>query len=211
MCKSLVLVGLILLAAVTVVAQDDFPKVETAPAFMYIRTPISGQVRGQSFNQSFNCAGGGGTFAYNITSMFGLAADMGGCKIFGNTLGPVVGNTISGSQFTFLFGPRITFRSSSRFQPFFEVNFGGDHLSLSCNNAAACGNQSLGFTAFAMTAGGGFDIKLSKKFALRPIQAEYLYTRFGNDCPLAACTQNNSQNSFRMKSGIVIGWGGSAK
>ena len=208
MRKSLLfLAGLLLLAAGTVVAQDDFPKVETSPAFMYIRTPISGEVKGQSFNQSFNCAGGGGTIAYNVTSLIGLAADLGGCKIFGNTLGPVVGNTISGSQFTFLFGPRITFRSSSRFQPFFEVNFGGDHLSLSCNNAAACGNQSLGFTAFAMTAGGGLDLKLNKKFALRLVQAEYMYTRFGNECALAICSQNNSQNSFRLKSGVVIGWG----
>ena len=197
MRKSLVVVGLLLLAAGTVVAQQDYATVETSPAFMFIRTPIGGQ--------SFNCAGGGGTLAYNVTSMFGLAADMGGCKIFGNTLG--AGNTVSGSQFTFLFGPRLTFRSSGKLQPFVEVNFGADHLSLSCNNAEVCGSASRGFTAFALTAGGGFDVKLNRKFALRLIQAEYLYTRFGNDCPLAVCTQNNSQNSFRLKSGIVIGWG----
>jgi outer membrane protein OmpA-like peptidoglycan-associated protein len=58
-----------------------------------------------------------------------------------------------------------------------------------------------------LTAGGGFDIKLSKKFALRLIQAEYLYTRFGNSCQFALCSDNNNQNSFRLKSGIVIGWG----
>ena len=195
-----VLVGLLLLMAGSVVAQD-YATVETSPAFMFIRTPVGGQ--------SFNCAGGGGTIAYNVTSMLGLAADMGGCKIFGNTLG--LGNTVSGSQFTFLFGPRLTFRSSSKLQPFVEVNLGGDHLSLSCSNAAVCGTQSRGFNSFALTAGGGFDVKLNKKFALRLIQAEYMYTRFGNDCPLAVCTQNNSQNSFRLKSGIVIGWGEGSK
>jgi len=197
MRKSLVLVGLLLITAGAVVAQDNFPKVETSPAFMYIRTPIGGE--------SFNCAGGGGTIAYNVTSLIGLAADMGGCHIFGNTLG--LANTVSGNQFTFLFGPRFTFRSSSRLQPFFEANFGGDHLSISCENAAVCGNASRGFTAFALTAGGGFDVKLNQKLALRLIQAEYMYTRFGNDCPLTVCQQNNSQNSFRMKSGLVIGWG----
>ena len=42
---------------------------------------------------------------------------------------------------------------------------------------------------------------------MRPIQAEYLYTRFGNDCGLPVCSNNNNQNSFRLKSGIVMGWG----
>jgi outer membrane protein OmpA-like peptidoglycan-associated protein len=62
--------------------------------------------------------------------------------------------------------------------------------------------------AFAMTVGGGADIKINRKFALRLVQAEYLYTRFGNNCNLAICFNNNNQNSFRLKSGIVISWGG---
>lgn len=206
MRKSFVLAALFLLAAGSALAQDEFPRVETSPAFMFIRTPIGGQ--------NFNCAGGGGTIAYNVTSLVGIAADMGGCRYFGNTLG--LGNTIKGNDFTFMFGPRITFRSSSPFRPFFEVNFGGNRISLTCQSSATnCVNATAGSTfsksAFAMTAGGGFDIKLSRKFSLRPIQAEYLYTRFGNDCPLAACNNNNSQNSFRLKSGIVIAWGGGSK
>ncbi len=88
-------------------------------------------------------------------------------------------------------------------------------ISLSCkNNPSDCtddfGTGSYSKTAFAMTVGGGFDIKLSKKLSLRPVQAEYLYTRFGNDCNAVVCTFNNNQNSFRLKSGIVINWGGSA-
>ena len=205
MRKYFVLAGLILLTAGTAVAQD-FPRVETAPAFMYIRTPVGGQ--------SFNCAGGGGTLAYNVSSVVGIAADLGGCKIFGNTLG--LGNTISGNEFTFLFGPRFTYRNSGKFQPFFEVNFGGARVSVTCKSSATnCVNTTAGATfsksAFATTAGGGFDIKLNKKFAIRLIQAEYLYTRFGNDCPLTVCTQNNHQNGFRLKSGIVISWGSGSK
>jgi len=200
-----VLVGLLLLMAASVVAQD-YATVETSPAFMFIRTPIA--------NQSVNCAGAGGTLAYNVSKMLGIAADMGGCKFFGNTFG--AGNQLSGSQFTFLFGPRITFRGNSPFQPFFDVNLGGDRLSANCQSGAVnCiakfGSGTYSRTAFALTAGGGIDVKLSKKFALRLIQAEYLYTRFGNECGQAVCTQNNSQNSFRLKSGIVIGWGEGSK
>jgi hypothetical protein len=208
MSKCLVQVALISLMVGTVLAQDSsFPKVETSPAFMFIRTPTSFTApNGTRFSESFNCAGGGGTFAYNFTSLLGIAADLGGCKYFGETI-PALSSKVSGNDFTYMFGPRFTFRSASAFRPFFEVNFGGNRLSLSCNSGTPCSGITYTKDAFALTAGGGFDIKLSKKFALRLIQAEYLYTRFGNSCQFALCSDNNNQNSFRLKSGIVIGWG----
>jgi len=57
-------------------------------------------------------------------------------------------------------------RNSSPFRPFFELNFGGARISLSCNNNTACSGTSFSKSAFAMTVGGGFDMKLSKKFSL---------------------------------------------
>jgi len=209
MRKSLVLAGLFLLIVGSALAQDSFPKVETSPAFMYIRTPISFTTPGgTNFNESFNCAGGGGTLAYNFTSMLGLAADLGGCKYFGNTV-PALSAKLSGSDFTYLFGPRLTFRHHGAFRPFAELNFGGNRLSLSCNSGTPCSGSTFSKNAFAMTVGGGFDVTLSKRISLRAIQAEYMYTRFGNNCNFAFCNDNNNQNSFRLKSGIVIGWGGS--
>jgi hypothetical protein len=141
--------------------------------------------------------------------MFGIAADLGGCRFFGNTTG--LGNTITGNQFTYLFGPRLTLRNHSPFTPFFDLGFGGDRLSLTCKSSAgnclsAFGSGTYSKNAFALTVGGGFDIKLKKRISLRPIQAEYLYTRFGNSCAASPCN-NNNQNSFRLKSGIVLGWG----
>jgi opacity protein-like surface antigen len=224
MRNFLVLVGLLLAAAGTASGQE-FPKVETSPAFMFIHnSPVFGG------SQSFNCAGGGGTLAYNISSMFGIAADLGGCKAFGlaNTYG--IGNRVTGSEFTYLFGPRITFRSSSPFQPFLEVSVGGMRVAITCINGNL-GNACNGLVpsqlatlpivfnptattfsknAFALAAGGGFDIKLNNKIAIRLVQVEYLYSRFGNQCAFPICSLNNNQNSFRLKSGIVIGWGGSA-
>src|SRR5579863_7867753 len=220
MRKSIVLAGLLVLMGGLALAQDDtFPKVETSPAFMFIRTSPNFTnafvVNGQTLTGSndFNCAGGGGTLAYNVSSLLGIAADLGGCKFFGNTIG--LGNTITGNQFTYLFGPRITLRNSSPFRPFFDLGFGGDRLSATCKNSAgSCisnfGTGTYSKNAFALAVGGGFDIQLSKRISLRPIQAEYLYTRFGNSCALAVCSNNNNQNAFRLKSGIVIGWGGSS-
>jgi outer membrane protein OmpA-like peptidoglycan-associated protein len=210
MRTRVILAGLFLLAGSALAQDTAFPKVETSPAFMFIRTPTSFTApSGTSFNESFNCAGGGGTIAYNLSSVFGVAADLGGCKYFGETI-PVLSSKVSGSDFTYMFGPRFTFRNASAFRPFFEVNFGGNRLSLSCNSGTPCSGLTYSKNAFAMTAGGGFDIRLSKRFSLRPIQAEYLYTRFGNSCQSALCSDNNNQNSFRLKSGIVMGWGGAA-
>ena len=206
MRKYFVLVGLLLLIAGSALAQGEYPTVETSPAFMFIHTTPPGA------GQGVNCAGGGGTIAYNLTSLLGIAADMGGCKIFGfiPSSSPLSGK-INGNEFTYLFGPRLTYRSGSRFEPFAELNFGGMRISVSCNSSAlSCVNATGGNTftknAFAMTVGGGFQVKLSQKFSLRLVQAEYLYTRFGNNCALAVCNNNNSQNSFRLKSGIVINW-----
>jgi opacity protein-like surface antigen len=210
MRKSLALAVLLLLAAGTAFAQQDYPTVETSPAFMYIRTP--GILNGSN---AFNCVGGGGTLAYNFSSVAALAFDGGGCKVLDNN-NTILNGKVNGNEFTFLFGPRFTYRSSSKFQPFFEVNFGGMRVSVSCNSSApncvaATGGATYSKTAFAATLGGGVEMKLSRKFSLRLVQAEYLYTRFGNSCSFPVCGQNNHQNSFRLKSGIVIGWGGSAK
>lgn len=135
----LILVGLLLLMVGSALAQD-YPTIETAPAFMYIRSgpnfTNAFEINGQTVTgaNDFNCAGGGGTLAYNLTKMFGIGADLGGCKIFGNTIG--LGNTLNGSQFTYLFGPRLTLRNDSRFTPFFGVNLGGDRASVKCKTSA---------------------------------------------------------------------------
>lgn len=211
MRRCFILAGLLLFASGAALAQESYPRFETAPAFMYIRTSTNFNpfvVNGRTVTaQPINCAGGGGTFAYNFSSLIGIAADLGGCKVFSNAYG--LGNTIDGNEFTYLFGPRLTYRGG-RIEPFAEVNFGGMRISVSCKSSAlrcvnATGGNTFTKNAFALTAGGGFQIGLSRKFSLRLVQAEYLYTRFGNNCGLPACN-NNSQNSFRLKSGIVIKW-----
>jgi opacity protein-like surface antigen len=228
--------GVALLVAGTAVAQTpEYGLIETSPSFAYVHnSPVFGG------SQGFNCAGGGGTVAGNINSWFGLAADLSTCHIFGlnNTYG--VGSKVNGNEFTYVFGPRITYRKG-KFQPFFDINFGGERVAVKCNNGNlgnACGSLVVPSTpttpgqlpagltgvvivpvlnpfankvsknAFAMTVGGGMDYKINKKFALRLVQAEYLYTHFGNGCEFAICSNNNNQNSFRLKSGIVMSWGG---
>jgi opacity protein-like surface antigen len=209
----------LLLAAGTAVAQDsdNYPRVETSPAFTYVHnSPVLGG------SQSFNCYGFGGTIAYNFTSLVGLAADLGNCRVarLDNTYG--IGSKVKVNEGTYVFGPRFPFRNFGKLQPFLETSFGVEYIKVKCSNGSAgnaCGSvtvqplptdttviivanpnaTSVGKNAFALTLGGGLDIKFNKKFALRLVQAEYLYTRFGNDCQFAVCSNNNGQNSFRLK------------
>jgi hypothetical protein len=51
-----------------------------------------------------------------------------------------------------------------------------------------------------MTAGGGVDVKVSKHFSIRPVQAEYFQTRIPDGL-------NNRQNNFRFGAGIVLRFG----
>ena len=55
-----------------------------------------------------------------------------------------------------------------------------------------------GQTALAMTAGGGFDLKIAPHVAIRLGQGEYFMTRFGG----------STQNNIRISTGIVFQFGG---
>jgi len=48
-----------------------------------------------------------------------------------------------------------------------------------------------------MTAGGGIDLRVSRYFTVRPLQAEYFITKFPDGA-------NNRQNNFRFGAGIVL-------
>jgi hypothetical protein len=54
--------------------------------------------------------------------------------------------------------------------------------------------------AFAMAASAGVDWKISEHLAIRPVQAEYLQTRFMDG-------GTNRQNNFRYGAGIVFPFG----
>jgi hypothetical protein len=55
-----------------------------------------------------------------------------------------------------------------------------------------------------MAIGGGFDIPGSKSFELRPVEIDYLMTRFTNP------VNNSSQNNFRYSGSAVSGSGPAA-
>ncbi len=162
---------------------QDVPKVDIFAGYSYFRAnPATSGVDSLSLN------GGSGSVAYNATSWLSGVADFGGYTS-NNVLGTHTGGTLS----TYLFGPRVSIRKSSRVTPFGQVLFGTAHIGSTIFGVSNSAN------AFAMTVGGGFDVNLSHHFAVRPAQVDYLLTRFDESANNA-----RSQNNLRVSTGIVF-------
>jgi opacity protein-like surface antigen len=178
--RSLLMVGALLFAVAGSAMAQDYPKGEVAGNYTYIRINPGGGV------PHFDCHGGGGSAAYSLNHYLGVVGEFSGCKVTGLPSG------VSGHTFTYLFGPRLTYRAYGRLEPFGEALFGGAHASLSGGGITASDN------AFAMALGGGADYKWKPSVAIRFIQADYLYTR----------SNGTSENDFRLQAGIVFRFGG---
>jgi len=154
--------------------------------------------------------GASASLAYNFNRYLGLVADIGGYNVTRFTPGPNGGVVAAdGSVFSYLFGPRLSFRHD-RFTPFVQVLLGtarASQVTLS-NCTVSCTPLSADDT-FAMTAGGGLDIRASRHFAIRLFQAEYLMTRFPDTS--ANSGDKVSQNNVRLSTGIVFRFGAGAE
>jgi len=89
-------------------------------------------------------------------------------------------------------------RRFERWEPFGQVLIGGTHAT----GLLAPGNSGLPGppTAFATLAGGGLDVRLSKHFALRAIEADYFFTHFNNGV-------NARENNLRIAAGLIFRFG----
>ena len=160
-------------------------------------------------SQGFNGWEGQGTF--NFTRHLGVTADVAGNY---RTLASIslLGVGVSANQrfYTYLFGPTVS-GNFGRASVFGHALFGEAHSSLGAGvTLPIIGGLSTGITsanAFAMAFGGGVDIGVSRHFAIRAIQADYLRTQFsGTDAITTGLSSslNGSQNSYRASAGIVF-------
>jgi hypothetical protein len=166
-----------------------------------------------SFNNRMGYLHGGSTsVAYNFNRYVGLVADFGGYDNSRVTLfAPTASETFhsNGSAYTYLFGPRFSFRYE-RFTPFFHALFGGAHASSvmisGCTGTPIC--APLGSDdAFATMVGAGLDLNINHHFALRLFQGDFLITHFRN--PLSSSGERGWQNNGRFSTGVVFRFGGS--
>jgi hypothetical protein len=190
-------------------SSDDYtPKVEWFLGYSFWRampTALS--------NRMGYLHGGSTSVAYNFNRYLGLVADFGG---FGNSRVTLFTTNNSqtlnsnGKAFTYLFGPRLSFRRYERFTPFFQALIGGAYASSvtvsGCSGSTTC--TVLGSNnAFAAAFGAGFDIKINNHIAIRPFEGDFLLTHFQNAFPVGV-QQAGWQKNVRFSSGIVFRFGG---
>jgi len=146
---------------------------------------------------NFNTHGGSASFTYNASKWLGLTGELAGYD-FKRNLFPLTGSNIdtNGSLITYLFGPRLNLRKFDHFVPFGEFLVGGANGGI---ELVGVSSQS----AFAMAAGGGVDMVLTKNLAWRVAQLDYLMTSFSGP----AVTATGRQNNFRAGTGLVLRFG----
>jgi opacity protein-like surface antigen len=177
------LLAFVSLFSVTLSAQD-VPKFDLFAGYSYLRANP-----GTSGVDGFNLHGGSASIAYNANRWLSGVADFGGYHS-----SDILGSGVDGTLATYLFGPRVSYRRHSEFTPFGQVLIGVAHIG---------GGNGLSFSnsnnSFAMALGGGVDAHVTRHFSLRPIEVDYLLTRF-NESGNGAQNQNN----LRVSTGVVF-------
>ena len=173
--------GVLIMSATIINAQEGTPRGEIGLTYSFF------QRNNEQMTNSFNQNGGSGYFELNLNKTIGVVADLGG-----------YGGGPDRRTFTYLFGPRLNFRTS-RITPYVQFLFGGADEWGVINQAGVSTTQN----GFAMAAGGGIDINISRHFAIKPVQLEYLMTQV----PQLASNLNSVQNNLRYSAGIVYRFG----
>jgi hypothetical protein len=215
--RAAVLSGIALLFG-TVAFGQDAPKVEISIDYSYIHA----NPQNNSIIKPFSLNGGGGAAAFYINKYIGIEAEFEGYGSLTHNLTIPAGSTAcpgvtdclvsaQGNLFTYNVGPIIKARKK-HFEPFVEAMFGGAHSNFYGNLFTDCGtvtgcvaaSKSPSNNAFDFIIGGGIDVPLSKSIAFRPVQLDYVLTRFGN----GFTGGNNNQSNFRYQAGLVFRFGG---
>jgi outer membrane protein OmpA-like peptidoglycan-associated protein len=141
--------------------------------------------------------GGGADAAVTFWKGLGLAAAFTGDRASNVTQGVDV------SKISFLAGPRYTYTAWTghaspsvprRLQIFAQGLFGGAH-ALDGLYPATDGVTSSA-SSFAVQAGGGLNLYLTKKWGVRLLEADYVRTQFPNSA-------DDVQNDFRLAAGVT--------
>jgi len=208
--RNPIMFAALLLSSTVAFAQEETQRVELFGEYSYLRfNPTLPHLNNRSFN------GGGGGATFNINHYLGIKGElMGyGSTSFTTTVdapiatpkGTIPAGTFNsqGNMFTYLFGPVVKV-PLSRITPFGELLFGGSNSNGYANlsKAIIAGGGTISATGtqhpFTMAFGGGLDVHINHNFSIRPIELDWVLTRYTN--PL---TNTNNQNSFRYTAGFV--------
>jgi outer membrane immunogenic protein len=138
----------------------------------------------------FNMNGGSIQASFHVNRGLSAVADLSGEHSGSINNGPEGLSLIS-----FTVGPGFTYPVHRHYALLAHALFGAVHGFDSSFPVAS--RITAATNSFALIAGGGLDIRLKSRLAVRPIQADYLLTHLPNGL-------NNRQNSLRLSAGVVL-------
>jgi opacity protein-like surface antigen len=169
---------------------SETPAVELFGGYSYARIDFTeiGHFNGHGFDASV---------AANINKYFGIEGD------FSRHYSTLLSATFLGSDvdaklqtYTVMGGPRFTARSNAA-TIYGHALFGFAHVR---GEITALGfSLSTSQNGFAAAFGGGVDVNIHRRVAIRAVQAEYLLTRIRG-----VFDEPRTQNNLRLSAGIVI-------
>lgn len=174
------------------------PATASAPGHQEVDLAVTYTVQHSNLvsNPTFWQQGGSVELSTQTYRGFGIAAN-----IAGTNVGDAANSGTGLTMVTATFGPRYTwYRPTSAGQKRSLAVFGqgliGEAHGFNSYFPTAAGSLT-DYNSFALQVGGGVDIGLSRHFAARAIQADWLRTQFPN-------STTNIQNTFRVAAGIVL-------
>ena len=178
-------------------SNETHPAVDLFVGYSFVRFSTNTTTGAGNVKESFNWHGLEASVAGNVNRWFSLVGDFGVYRI--KDLPP----NVSGSAYTFLFGPQFSHRGE-HWTPFIHALFGAARLAdiqVTPPATSAFFNRSFSQNAFATALGGGVDGNFNKHIGVRIFQVDYLLTKFtdGGD---------NKQNNLRASAGLVLHFGG---
>ena len=162
---------------------DDIPRVEIGANYNYFHANAPPGQCG-----CFGLNGGSGSVVVNVTPVWSGVADI--AVAFANNVDNTQQNI---TIINYLFGPRYTRRTSSRFVPYGQILLGGAKENVNFDFV-------INRNAFGLLGGGGVTTKLGRRFGLTIGEVDYVYTRIPN-------AKNDTQNNIRVITGITYGFG----
>ena len=162
---------------------NDIPRVEVGANYNYFHANAPPGQCG-----CFGLNGGSGSVLVNLTPVWSGVAD----------IAVALANNVDNTQqnitiINYLFGPRYTRRTSSRFVPYGQILFGGAKENVNFDFV-------INRNSFGLLGGGGVTTKLGRRFRLTIGEVDYVYTRIPN-------AKNDTQNNIRLITGITYGFG----
>jgi len=185
--RSLLLVGAV---TITTTLNGQTPNTRTTSHEVDLALTYNALHNNLASGGNFWQQGGGLELSAEFYHGLGLAMSIAGARADN------IANGVSLTTITELFGPRYTWTAPSGRSALFGEGLIGEAHGLDSVFPSPQGALS-DYNSFALQTGGGVDLRLSKRFAVRPIQADWLRTQFPN-------ARTNIQNNFRVGAGVVV-------